>query len=83
MTTTETTMTTPSKTPTMKILTARAGVGCLGSEEWAVQTICAQSGLDVHPTEVAILVHRGDVGQGVRYVLSGGSILGSYVAEVR
>ena len=59
-------------------------VGHLGTERWAVETICAMSRLDVEPTEVTILVAvdavcRGDLARyPLRYVLSGGSILGSY-----
>jgi hypothetical protein len=61
------------------IYSAKHCVGHLGSEEWAIRTICAVSDLDVHPEEVQILRNvRNEGGTGMRYVLSGGTILGSY-----
>lgn len=51
-----------------------------GTEQWAIETICQFSELDVRPAEVTILRHdrSGDSPTGMRYVMSGGSIIGSY-----
>jgi len=64
------------------IQSARSCVTHQGTEQWAIKTICDMSELDVHPTEVTILspvVERGS--RVMRWVLSGGTILGSYSLE--
>lgn len=62
------------------IRTARACVTHQGTEQWAIETICSQSDLDVDPTQVTILRHNGSglSPTGMRYVMVGNSILGSY-----
>jgi hypothetical protein len=66
------------------IRSAKAAVTHQGTEEWAIKTICQMSDLDISPAEVAILRHdtSGDTPTGMRYVMSGGSILGSYSLEL-
>lgn len=64
------------------IQTARACIGFQGDEKWAIQTICQQSGLDIHPAEVQILsVHGSNSPYRERYVYGAGKILGSYTPE--
>jgi hypothetical protein len=66
-----------------QIQSAKACVGHLfASRSEVVRVICEQSDLDVHPTEVTILVPEAAVSRPGRYprtVMSGGVVLGSYV----
>jgi hypothetical protein len=62
-----------------KIQSARTCVGTVGTEEEVIRTICAQSHLDVHPAECSILRHvNGSGPTGIRYVMTGGVLIGSY-----
>lgn len=69
------------------LATIRSARGCVshqGDEPWAIRTICEQSELDVHPTEVTILRHDGSGTSptGLRYVAIGATILGTYSLEL-
>jgi hypothetical protein len=54
-------------------------IGTIGTEEKAIETICAQSRLGVHPAEAQILRHANGSGPtGIRYVMAGRGLIGSY-----
>lgn len=58
-------------------------VGHVGTEDWAVRTICQFSSLDIDPAEVVILrAHKsGGSPTGMRWVVSGGAIVGTYTLD--
>ena len=64
--------------PSTEIRSAGACVRHRGDEPWAIRTICAQSHLNVHQSEVTILAQVGTGASGIRYVMAGGTIVGSY-----